>query len=155
MLSQRNMIVCFHTHHQLPCTTYITWSHTDMPQRSSNSNHPTTWAKNPNTHPGAPDLVGKRKCCTKVEIEANNKAALEVKAAEEAKRLNGLKKLANLEMTINEEGSNDIMPKPKKQPHPLQRINSYLSLPFGNVRNHDLSEPLTELTAGDGTEDEY
>ena len=125
-----------------------------MLQRSSNSNHPTTQAKNGNTHPGVPDLVGKRKCRTKVEIEADNKAASEVKAAEETKRLDGLKKIANLEMLINED-SNDITPKPKKQLHPLQRTNSYLFLSFGNNRNHDLSEPLTELTARDGTEDEY
>ena len=100
-------------------------------------------------------MVGKRKHRTKVEIKADNKAASEAKAAEEAKRLDGLKKIANLEMMINEEDSNNITPKPKKQLHPLQRTNSYLFLPFGNDRNHDLSEPLTELTAGDGTEDEY
>ena len=40
-----------------------------------------------------------------MEIEANNKATSEVEAAEEAKRLDGLKKIANLEMTINKEDS--------------------------------------------------
>ena len=59
-------------------------------------------------------MVRKRKCCTKVEIEADNKAASEMKAAEEAKRLDGLKKIANHEMMINEEDSNNITPKPKK-----------------------------------------
>ena len=32
---------------------------------------------------------------------------------------------------------------------------SAIFLPFGNNRNHDLSKPLTELTAGDDTEDKY
>ena len=126
-----------------------------MPQRSSNSNPPVTQAKNANAHPGVPVLVRKRKCHTKAEIKANNKAASEVKAAEEAKRLDGLKKIANLEMTIDEEDSNDIMPKPKKQPCPLQQTNSYVFLPLCNDRNHNLSEPLTELSAPDGTEDKY
>ena len=125
-----------------------------MPQRSSNSNPPVTWAKNADAHPGVPDLVRKRKCHTKAEIKANNKAASEVKAAEEAKRLDGLKKIANLEMMINED-SNNIIPKPKKQLCPLQQTNSYVFLPLHNDRNHNLSEPLTELSALDGTKDKY
>ena len=99
-----------------------------MPQRSSNSNPPVTQAKNANAHPEVPDLVRKRKCHTKAEIKANNKAASEVKAAEEAKRLDGLKKIANLEMTIDEEDSNDIMPKPKKTTMPPS-TNQQLCLP--------------------------
>ena len=49
------------------------------------------------------------------------------------------------------------MPRPKKQPCPLQQTNSYsyVFLPLHNDRNHDLSEPLTELSAPDYTEDKY
>ena len=65
-------------------------------------------------------MVRKRKYCTKATIEADNKAALEKKAAKEAKRFDRLKKIANLDMMINEDNSNNVMPRPKRQPHPLQ-----------------------------------
>ena len=61
-----------------------------MPQKSSHPKQLTTRASNAKAHPGAPDLVGKRKHRTKAEIEADNKAASDAKAAKEAKRLDGL-----------------------------------------------------------------
>ena len=125
-----------------------------MPQKSSNPKQLTTRASNAKAHPGAPDLVGKRKHRTKAEIEADNKAASDAKAAKEAKRLDGLQKIASLEMAINEEDSNDVTPKPRKQPRPLRRTKGYLNLPLDNDNDHEPSEPLTEL-APDGTEDEY
>ena len=72
-----------------------------MSQTSSNKSHSVTQLKNATTHPGAPDMVGKWKCHTKAEIEADNKVAAEAKAAEEAKRQAGLQKIADLEMRID------------------------------------------------------
>ena len=87
-----------------------------MPQTSSNKSHPVTWPKNATTHPGTPNMVGKRKHRTKAEIEADNKAA------EEVKRQAGLQKITNLQMRIDQNNSNNVTPKPKTishRPHPL------------------------------------
>ena len=69
-----------------------------MLQTSSNKSHPVTWPKNATS---TPNMVGKRKHCTKAEIEADNKVAAEGQAAKEAKRQAGLQKIADLEMRID------------------------------------------------------
>ena len=147
-------MVVFSHHHILPHTTFPL---TSMPQTSSKRSHPVTWPKNATTHPGAPNMVGKRKHCTKAEIEADNKVAAEAKAAKEAKRQAGLQKITDLEMRIDQNDSNDVTPKPKTishRPCPLQQTSSHLFLTLDNDVGHELSEPLTDRTI-DGTEDEY
>ena len=77
-------------------------------------------------------MVRKRKHCTKATIEADNKAALEKKAAKEAKRFDRLKKIANLEMRTIQTMS-----------HPDQKGNH---TPF-NEQTATLSFPLAIMTS--------
>ena len=109
--------VVFSHHHILPHTTSNSKPLTSMPQTSSNKSHPVTQPKNATTHPGAPNMVGKRKHHTKAEIKADNKAAAEAKAAEEVKRQAGLQKITNQEMRIDQNDSNNVTPKPKTISH--------------------------------------
>jgi hypothetical protein len=101
-----------------------------MARPSSNQSQVATCPKNTNAHPGEPDQVAKRKRHTKAQIEADNKAAAEAKAAKEAKRKAGLKEIADLEMQLDEEDSNDVTPKVKNTSHgrPLRRTSSHPAL---------------------------
>jgi hypothetical protein len=100
----------------------------------------TTRAQNAETHPGA---LAKRKRRTKAEIEADNKKAEEAKAAKQAKKTAGLKKIADLEEKIEEDDANDATPRPKfpRGKIPLRRTSSHLLIP---LYDDNYSEPLTE-----------
>ena len=68
-----------------------------MPRQAPNQSWVSTQPKNATVHPGAPDQVTKRKCHTREQIEADKNMAVEAKAAEEAKRMDGMKNIADLE----------------------------------------------------------
>ena len=103
-----------------------------------------THPQNATAHPGKPNAP-KRKRRTKAQIEADKKAA------EEARQIAGMKRIAKLELKMDQDDANDVTPKPtstSRQPRPLRRTSSHY--PLFDSRNPDFSEPLTEPGA-----DEY
>ena len=82
----------------------------------------TTHAQNVTTLPGQLINTKKRKCHTKVEIEADKQVAEEAKAAKEARKLAGIKRITNLEPKMDQDDANDVTPKSKSmlcKPQPL------------------------------------
>jgi hypothetical protein len=127
-----------------------------MEHPTSDNSCITMRAKNATAHPEVLDQTVKRKHCTKAQIEADNKVAEKAKAAEEAKRKAGLKKIVNLERKLDEEDLNDVTPKAEATLccHPLRHTSSHLVIPLYADKTPNFSEPLAEQTS-EGTTDEY
>ena len=89
---------------------------------------PTTRATNSSQHPG---MVGKRKRCTKAEMEEARTVEQEAKAEKEKIRQGNLKCIAALESEMAEEDAKEKQAesRPCPRPRPLKAAKGYLELP--------------------------
>src|SRR5215471_9026865 len=110
---------------------------------SSTSSRPTTRTQNANAHPGLATQGEKRRRRTKAQIEADNAKAAEEKAAKEAKKQAGLKRIDTIEERLADE-DNDVTPRPTQKSRWLQRTSSHAIIP---LYNDDHSEAATEESA--------
>jgi hypothetical protein len=89
-----------------------------------------TRPKNTERHPGDVVEQQKRKRRTKAEIEANNAEKARLKEEQEEKKMQGVKRIAQIENTVAKEDANLVTPKPSRpKPRPLKRTRAYLILP--------------------------